>query len=127
MQRYAHIESPIYPKLFKFSFIQEVGKLLLRSEPIVFNGNTLQLSEETPTSGLSRARPAAPPSKTGGMFVPRAAKSRPRAGLGAPRKPGLGAQSTSASSSNSAPISNTSSAPQQGRGQDDFRKMLSGK
>ncbi|KZP31530.1 hypothetical protein FIBSPDRAFT_776202 [Athelia psychrophila] len=102
----------------------EAGKLLLRTEPLVFNGNTLRLSEET-SSGTGRSRPAAPLPKTGGMFVPRAAKSRPRAGLGAARKSIPAAQTTPAPSI-SAPSTSATSIPQQGRGQDDFRKMLSG-
>lgn len=97
--------------------------MLLRSEPLIFNGKTLRLSEET-FNGSGKSRPAAPPPKTGGMFVPRAAKSRPRAGLGAPRKPGLGTQVTPLPSASSA---SAPSVPPQGRGQDDFRKMLGGK
>lgn len=94
--------------------------MLLRTEPILFNDNPLQLSEETP-GGSSRSRLSAPPAKTGGMFVPRTAISRPRAGLGKARKLGIGAI-TNATAPSSAPLSE----PQQGRGQDDFRKMLSG-
>ena len=87
---------------------QEAGKLLLRSEPIIFNDHTLQLSEEGPD--LASNRPTAPPPKTGGLFVPRAAASRPRAGLGNPRKRVVGSTSTGAES----------------KGQDEFRKMLEG-
>lgn len=105
------------------TIIQEAGKLLLRNEPIIFNDHTLQILEET-QNGPSRSRPAAPPPKTGGSFVPRAAVSRPRAGLGQARKPGIGAKPPAPT-----PASSTSAAapsqPAQGRGQDDFRKMLS--
>jgi len=97
----------------------EAGKLLLRTEPILFNDNPLQLTEET-QSGTSRSRPSAPPAKTGGLFVPRAAVSRPRAGLGQARKPGIGAKATATAAPS------TSTTPSQGRGQDDFRKMLAG-
>ncbi|KAG1745853.1 uncharacterized protein EDB91DRAFT_1119017 [Suillus paluster] len=94
----------------------EAGKLLLRTEPIILNGNVLQFSEEK--LNPSRGQPAAPPPATGGMFVPRTAGSRPRAGFGRARKPGLGA--TQATSS-----SNTQPPEQKGKkGQDDFRKML---
>lgn len=86
----------------------------------MFNDNPLQLSEEKP-GGSSRSRLSAPPAKTGGMFVPRAAISRPRAGLGKARKPDIGAIAN-ATGPPTAPLSQ----PQQGRGQDDFRKMLSG-
>lgn len=93
----------------------EAGKLLLRTEPTMLSGNVLQFSEEH--AGPSRSQPVAPPPETrGGMFVPRAAGSRPRAGLGRARKPGA----TQASSSSSAQL-----PEQQGKkGQDDFRKML---
>ncbi|KIM89071.1 hypothetical protein PILCRDRAFT_812968 [Piloderma croceum F 1598] len=89
----------------------EAGKLLLRTEPLLLNDTVLQISEEK-SNGPSRSRPSAPPAKTGGLFVPRAAVSRPRAGLGHARKPGIAASTSTTSS--------------QGRGQDDFRKMLAG-
>lgn len=92
----------------------EAGKLLLRAEPIILGENVLQFSEEQ--AGPSRGQPAAPPPATGGMFVPRAAGSRPRAGLGRARKPGLGATQ--------APSSSNAQPPEQKKGQDDFRKML---
>ncbi|KAG1748706.1 hypothetical protein EDB19DRAFT_1847464 [Suillus lakei] len=94
----------------------EAGKLLLRTEPIILSGNVLQFSEEQ--AGPSRGHPAAPPPATGGMFVPRATGSRPRAGLGRARKPGLGATQAMSSSHVRLP-------EQKGKkGQDDFRKML---
>ena len=101
------------------TILQEAGKLVLRTEPILFNNKTLQLSEET-QGGSSRSRPSAPPAKTGGLFVPRAAVSRPRAGLGQARKPGIGAKAVATAT----PSTGGTSRPQQGRGQDDFRKML---
>jgi RNA recognition motif-containing protein len=90
----------------------EAGKLLLRTEPIILGGNVLQFSEEQ----AGRGQPAAPPPETRGMFVPRAAGSRPRAGLGRARKPGA----TQAS------LSSNAQPPEQKekKGQDDFRKML---
>jgi squamous cell carcinoma antigen recognized by T-cells 3 len=103
------------------TILQEAGKLVLRTEPILFNNKTLQLSEEI-QGGLSRSRPSAPPAKTGGLFVPRAAVSRPRAGLGQARKPGIGAKAVATAT----PSTGGTSRPQQGRGQDDFRKMLTG-
>lgn len=92
----------------------EAGKLLLRTEPIILDGNVLQFSEEY--AGPSRGQPAAPPPETRGMFVPRAAGSRPRAGLGRARKPGV---------TQAPPNSNAQPPEQKGKkGQDDFRKML---
>jgi hypothetical protein len=102
------------------TFLQEAGKLLLRTEPLLFNDTVLQISEEI-SSGPSRSRPSAPPAKTGGLFVPRAAVSRPRAGLGHARKPGIGAGAKPTATAT--PSTSTTS---QGRGQDDFRKMLTG-
>ncbi|KAJ7175442.1 hypothetical protein C8R46DRAFT_64994 [Mycena filopes] len=90
----------------------EASKLLLRTEPVVFNGNTLKLSEES-TDKVAL--------KKEGVFVPRAAK--PRAGLGhrkaVPRSAAVPATAPVASGSRAAPA-----APAQGKGQDDFRKML---
>ncbi|KDQ62555.1 hypothetical protein JAAARDRAFT_121734 [Jaapia argillacea MUCL 33604] len=92
----------------------EAGKLLLIADPIVFGENVLQISEDTSTS-----RPGAPPGKAGGLFVPRAAVSRPKAGLGKSRKqPGPGATTQSAPG--------PSGTSQAGKAQDDFRKMLGG-
>ncbi|KAI6122456.1 hypothetical protein EDD16DRAFT_1570902 [Pisolithus croceorrhizus] len=92
----------------------EAGKLTLRTEPIVFKGVDLDISEELPLG-------AAPPTKTGGaMFVPRTAVSRPRAGLGRPRKPGIGSAATVSSSGGNSFLS----GDQTGKSQDDFRKML---
>ncbi|KAJ7644334.1 hypothetical protein FB45DRAFT_897551 [Roridomyces roridus] len=75
----------------------ESGKLLLRTEPVVFNGNTLKLSEESTDKAALKSE---------GLFVPRAAK--PRAGLG----------------HRNAPRSKNLPPPSKGKGQDDFRKML---
>ncbi|OAX42119.1 hypothetical protein K503DRAFT_734215 [Rhizopogon vinicolor AM-OR11-026] len=96
----------------------EAGKLLLRTDPVVFGGNVLQFSEEQP--GSSRGQPTAPLPASGGMFVPRTTKSRPKAGLGRARKPVVGTAQAQATSS-----SNAQATEQQSKkGQDDFRKML---
>ncbi|CDO70855.1 hypothetical protein BN946_scf184801.g48 [Trametes cinnabarina] len=105
----------------------EAGKLLLRPDSIVFNGNTLQIVVGN-TSGPRSSRPIAPPSATSGLFVPRNAVSRPRAGLGS-RQRGLGARQTTASSSTALATSATGTLSDNasgGKGQDDFRKMLLG-
>ncbi|KAI6030527.1 hypothetical protein F5J12DRAFT_296247 [Pisolithus orientalis] len=97
----------------------EAGKLTLRTEPIVFKGVNLDISEELP----SGTAPAGPPVKTGGaMFVPRTAVSRPRAGLGRARKPGIGSAAVAANRGRGQ--STASSGGQAGKSQNDFRKML---
>ncbi|KAI0081583.1 hypothetical protein K474DRAFT_1703756 [Panus rudis PR-1116 ss-1] len=109
----------------------EAGKLLLHPDPLVFNGNTLELTEETLADAT---RPVAPP-VTGGLFVPRSAVSRPRAGLGS--KKGRGGAVVSAAAAGNRPgpsvpstqTSNTTGQAGAGaktKGQDDFRKMLGG-
>ncbi|KAI0357377.1 RNA-binding protein Prp24 [Trametes cingulata] len=109
----------------------EAGKLLLKPDSIEFNGKTLQIVAEN-TTGPPTSRPIAPPSATAGLFVPRNAVSRPRAGLGSKQR-GLGtaqiASHTSGSGSNPS-ASGSSASPANngggGKGQDDFRKMLLG-
>ncbi|OCH91935.1 RNA-binding protein Prp24 [Obba rivulosa] len=97
----------------------EAGKLLLHADPIVFEGSTLEVLPES-TGGARTSRPATPPA--GGMFVPRTAVSRPRAGLGSKKR-----VTTIAASSSTAAVPGQASGPQaQAKGQDDFRKMLSG-
>ncbi|KAJ8080386.1 Splicing factor [Marasmius tenuissimus] len=93
----------------------EAGKLLLRTESLVFNGNTLAFSEETS------------PASTLNAFIPRTAASRPKAGIGHKRKlvtpisqDSPSQAQTSASQSNPVPSGG-------GKGQDDFRKMLAKK
>ncbi|KAI0755299.1 RNA-binding protein Prp24 [Daedaleopsis nitida] len=103
----------------------EAGKLLLRPDSIVFNGNTLQIVAEGTTGPAASSRPLAPPAANTGLFVPRAAVSRPRAGLGSKQR-GIGSAQAPAASVASG--SGAPRAPQDvgGKGQDDFRKMLSG-
>ncbi|KAI0326875.1 RNA-binding protein Prp24 [Cubamyces sp. BRFM 1775] len=101
----------------------EAGKLLLKPDSIVFNGNTLQVVAEN-SSGPPTSRPIAPPSATSGFFVPRNAVSRPRAGLGSKQR-GLGtAQGSTAPAAGSSATSGSNGGG--GKGQDDFRKMLLG-
>ncbi|KAJ7645566.1 hypothetical protein DFH06DRAFT_1425383 [Mycena polygramma] len=89
----------------------EASKLLLRTDPVVFNGNTLKLSEESTDVAAMKSE---------GLFVPRATK--PRAGLGhrkaVPRSSAVPA-APAASGSRDPPA-----APAKGKGQDDFRKMM---
>ncbi|KAF9077529.1 hypothetical protein BDP27DRAFT_1311204 [Rhodocollybia butyracea] len=98
----------------------DAGKLLLRPEPIIFNGNTLELVEE------------ADPRKTGaggasGMFVPRTTVSKPRAGLGHKRKLATPIGSSTGSSVEAPTPSSSKQGSAAGKGQDDFRKLLRGK
>ena len=60
--------------------LQDAGKLLLLSEPIMFSDQPLQLSEESLDSNTKRATSNVP-GRSGEVFVPRKAP-RPRAGLG---------------------------------------------
>lgn len=94
--------------------------MLLRTEPIIFDGVTLKIAEEEALAGSRK--PGAPSTGAGGMFMPRkAAAPKPRAGLGS-KKAGL----RSSGPATSAPaVPDVASGSQ--RGQDDFRKMLGGK
>ncbi|EIW80918.1 hypothetical protein CONPUDRAFT_103939 [Coniophora puteana RWD-64-598 SS2] len=103
----------------------EAGKLILRTGQIVFNGNALDLTEEGKPGaggGPSSSTRTAAPAGGGGLFVPRSAASRPRAGLGRARIPGVVARPGTKSTVSA--ISNQSSVAQGEKGQDDFRKML---
>ncbi|KAJ7075864.1 hypothetical protein B0H15DRAFT_916497 [Mycena belliarum] len=92
----------------------EAGKLLLRPEPVVFNGNTLKLSEEGSDAAALKSE---------GLFVPRAAK--PRAGLGHRKAvPRSSAVATTPVTGGSRDPAAAPGAPAKGKGQDDFRKML---
>lgn len=100
---------------------QEVGKLALMAEPILFSENELKITEESAEAD-SRAAPSTLPSSGGGLFVPRTAASRPRAGLGHKKKLGTGVTQTQ-----TADASTSASVKAGAKGQDDFRKMLGGK
>ncbi|KAF8964174.1 hypothetical protein BDZ97DRAFT_1816638 [Flammula alnicola] len=96
----------------------DAGRLLLRTEPIVFGGNTLDLSEDVPSSHLPGASHQ---SEGSTLFKPRRlGPSKPKAGLGF-KKPGNIARSEAPSAQSPATRPASSSG---GRGQDDFRKML---
>lgn len=95
---------------------QDAGRLLLRTEPIVFGGNTLDLSEDVP----SARQPGASHQSENALFKPRRlGPSKPKAGLGFKK-------STAAIRSTDA-IGHVVSASNGGKGQDDFRKMLAKK
>lgn len=82
----------------------------MRPESIVFNGIDLEISEQALTAATS----------AGELFVPRTAATRPRAGLGRARKPGIGASKPQSGAANE----RQEIAKVGGKGQDDFRKML---
>jgi hypothetical protein len=107
----------------------------LLAESLVLDEQTLRLSEESAerappgkagSTSKSKPSPNAPTEgTTPGLFVPRVAGSRPRAGLGKAR----GAPTTGTQSEPAAPTVSAKSltdAPGAGKGQDDFRKLLSG-
>ncbi|KXN88177.1 hypothetical protein AN958_07636 [Leucoagaricus sp. SymC.cos] len=104
-----------YEAIAELESAAEAGKLLLRTEPIVFNAHTLRLSEE------GGQETSVPTPKSGGMFVPRkAGSSRQKAGPGSSRRPGAKGESTLSSQGGPSGAGGV-------KGQDDFRRMLAGK
>jgi len=92
---------------------QDAGRLLLRTEPILFGGNTLELSEDVPSS----RQPGASHQSENALFKPRRlGPSKPKAGLGFKK-------STAAIGSTNVPA-HVPASSSGGKGQDDFRKML---
>lgn len=91
---------------------------MLLTEPVVFNGSELEVTEEPLTSGQTKPGASAP-------FVPRAAGSRPRAGLGS-KKAGLGAgkSQTTPNAQTSGAGGGSEPAAAGGKSQADFRNML---
>lgn len=90
--------------------------MLLRAEPIVFNGVELSVSEEE----AIKKKPGGTGKLTKGatnVFVPRTATSKPRAGIGSRKAPGTRPPTTTTSTS-------AGDASSSKREQDDFRKML---
>jgi hypothetical protein len=97
-------------KIF-FLLYQDVGRVLLSTEPIVFGGNTLEIDENIRAKG-NVATPSGP------LFKPRnLGPSRPKAGLGFKKTRVIERSAEEARAS-------TSSNGGGGKGQDDFRKML---
>ncbi|KAI0795287.1 hypothetical protein BC629DRAFT_315116 [Irpex lacteus] len=111
----------------------EAGKLLLLAEPIIFNEKTLQLSEESlekappaPRAGPSGSGSSASTSTPGGLFIPRTAVSRPRAGLGSKKTRTTTTVSATSAVSGGSGVASASARAGSAKGQDDFRKMLGG-
>lgn len=94
--------------------LQDAGKLLLLSEPIIFSDQPLQLSEESLDGNTKRATSNVP-GRSGEVFIPRNAP-RPRAGLG------LKKTSKKTSIPHAEPVQSGKDA--EGKSQDDFRKLL---
>ena len=96
--------------------LQEAGKLLLLSEPIVFNGVELGISQEEAIKkdpgGTGKPTKGAP-----NVFVPRTAASKPRAGIGSKKRPGIRPPTT-------ATFTSAGDASSSQKEQDDFRRML---
>jgi len=90
---------------------------LLRSEPIIFNGVELRISQEEAIKkkpgGVGKPIKGAP-----NVFVPRTAASKPRAGIGSKKTPGPRPPTTTT------PTSAGDEPSSSRKGQDDFRKML---
>lgn len=105
----------------EFQSAADAARLLLLPDPLVFNGVRLRFSEDEDVPTKARNAPAA----AGGMFVPRKAASRPRAGLGWARNRAPAA-STSASPGTASKTPSGDKASAGGKAQDDFRKMLLG-
>ncbi|KAF4617844.1 hypothetical protein D9613_006080 [Agrocybe pediades] len=109
----------------EFENAADAGKMLLRTEPIVFGENTLELIEDVPavrSSGSSNQ-------STNALFVPRRlGPSKPKAGLGFKKAPAnIATAATPASSASTSQMPAASSSASGGKGQDDFRKMLAKK
>ncbi|PSR71958.1 hypothetical protein PHLCEN_2v12168 [Hermanssonia centrifuga] len=85
---------------------------------------SLALSEESLQSTVPRPSGSNAPARGGALFVPRSTVSRPRAGLGSKKTRTV--VNPIANSSTAATSAPTSVPPKQAKGQDDFRKMLSG-
>ncbi|KIJ45650.1 hypothetical protein M422DRAFT_29753 [Sphaerobolus stellatus SS14] len=104
--------------IVEFNNPAEAGKLLLRPEPIIFGNQELKFTEEDlPASSRESVQSSL-------AFAPRA---RPRAGLGSKKK-GLDLSKGNTTSVAVKPAASTSSGTgaEGGKGQDDFRRMLSG-
>jgi hypothetical protein len=95
--------------------------LLLRTEPITFGGNTLELSEDAPSArstGLSNQ------SDSASLFKPRRIGGpKPKAGLGFKKAPVV-VNRAEGSTAPLVPAPSATAKPGGGKGQDDFRKML---
>ena len=108
--------------IVEFQLAADAARLILLPDPLEFNGVRLRFSEgeETPAKARNASTAAS------GMFIPRNAASRPRAGLGRARNPPPAAAGTSSAPEAKSQTPSGDKAPIQGKAQDDFRKMLLG-
>jgi squamous cell carcinoma antigen recognized by T-cells 3 len=110
--------------IVEFQLASDAARFLLLPDPFEFNGVRLRFSEgeETPVKARNASTAAS------GLFIPRNAASRPRAGLGRTRNPppAVAAAGTSSDPEANAQTSSGDKALIQGKAQDDFRKMLLG-
>ncbi|KAF5315056.1 hypothetical protein D9619_007334 [Psilocybe cf. subviscida] len=99
----------------------DAGRLLLRTEPITFGGNTLELSEDVPSA---RSAGFSSQSDSASVFKPRRVGGpKPKAGLGFKKGPVV-VNRAEGSTAPAASAQSTTAKPGGGKGQDDFRKML---
>lgn len=95
--------------------------MLLRTEPITFGGNTLELSEDVPAA---RSGGVSSQSDSTSLFKPRRVGGpKPKAGLGFKKAPVV-VNRPGGSTTGSAPSSSTTAKSGGSKGQDDFRRML---
>ena len=107
----------------EFQSPADAARLLLQTNPLEFNGARLRFSEGEDAPTNARKAPAA----SGGVFIPRSAPSRPRAGLGRARNPPpVATSNTPAAPRTKSQTPSGDKAPARGKAQDDFRKMLLG-
>ncbi|KAH9980057.1 hypothetical protein BGW80DRAFT_1454599 [Lactifluus volemus] len=102
----------------EFQSVADAARLLLLPDPFEFNGIQLRFSESEDVPANTRN---VPPVATSGIFIPRNAASRPRAGLGRARNAPPATTTTTPAAAGSG-----NNVPVQGKAQDDFRKMLLG-
>lgn len=106
----------------EFQSAADAARLLILPDPFEFNGVQLRFSEAEGVHAKARNAPAA----TGGIFIPRNAASRPRAGLGRARNPPPAATPAAPPAAAGSQASSGNNVSAQGKAQDDFRKMLLG-
>ncbi|KAF9527604.1 hypothetical protein CPB83DRAFT_934295 [Crepidotus variabilis] len=109
----------------------DAGRLLLRTEPIIFGGNTLVLSEDAKGGiGAATQNGSGSAGSNPASFKPRkVGPSKPKAGLGFKKTPITGGAEGNPGQGASRTETAAAAVPagSSGKGQDDFRKMLSKK